>query len=360
MWWILLALPVTVYFFWGLKAISALRQSSLNEGESEKRIPSVTLAIPFRNERKNLRRNWEKFDNILQTNSTLEIILVDDHSNDRGTEGFPKLINSDRLLILKSNGKGKKAAVQCVIERSSSSILVFTDADTILNLDWLEKMLRPFNNERVKMVLGPVVYVKEPNFFNSFYSLDFLSLIITTEASVLLGRPVMANGANYAIRRDTISRLSHDELLTKEQSGDDVFALHAVVKRYGSGSIFFQNAKEACVKTFAPTNLKSFLLQRIRWGGKSRYYQNVNAQFLTILVFLTNLSILLALILNWQLALILWLLKQLVDYPLLRMAGEKYNRSDAMRVYLAQAIIYPFYITLLAILSQLIPVKWKP
>ena len=115
-------------------------------------LPTATLIIAAFNEADIIR---QKIDNTLALKypaNTLKIIIVTDGSSD-GThnivEQFPQII-----LLHNNERKGKINAVHRAMEKISTEIVIFTDANTFLNTDALINIARHYKNEKVGAVAG--------------------------------------------------------------------------------------------------------------------------------------------------------------------------------------------------------------
>jgi glycosyltransferase involved in cell wall biosynthesis len=87
-----------------------------------------------------------------QTYKDYEIVVVDGHSKDRTVQIARKY--ADRIMY--DEGKGAGAARNLVVKKLKSDIIVFTDGDTVVPKDWLEKIDRNFR-EKGLVALGGVI-----------------------------------------------------------------------------------------------------------------------------------------------------------------------------------------------------------
>ena len=295
---------------------------------------------------------------LLDSHPMAELLLVDDHSTDGGMEWLWSVDRHDRMRILSSAGAGKSAATDQGVQESRHDLLAFTDADCVPYPGWPSGASGHFKSKEVRMVLAPVVYSREGGRFNGFFTLDFLALMAATEAAVRMGRPVMANGANMLIRKEDYLRLAAELDRADRRGGEDVFLLHALWARWGKGSVVFEDCPEARVLTSAPRNIRQFFLQMLRWGGIAKRYKNRAAAGLSLLVFLSNFSLIFSLF-TFPLGWLLWPAKVVTDGVLLWKVVSKYERRDAFRWFLPQSLMYPFYVVLIGALSLVISPLWK-
>ena len=111
----------------------------------------------------------------------------------------------------------------------SSDNIVFTDADCILNKNYIYLAQQYLSQHNSDMLLGAVDIIEEKNFFNIIETIEFASLQAITAYTALLNNPIMCNGANLIIRRTTYLQ-NIDKININIASGDDMFMLHTLKK----------------------------------------------------------------------------------------------------------------------------------
>ena len=106
--------------------------------------------------------------------------------------------------------------------------------------------------------------------------------------------------------------------------------------------------------------LSGFLNQRKRWASKTSAYKDASAQWVSLLIFLVNLSFI-ALFINEQLFVltVFYLIKSIVDFIFLRKLCRFFEYDVPFYVFCILEIIYPFYIVWVAISSQIGHYSWK-
>ena len=98
----------------------------------------ISLVIPTLNEEKNIGESLRSLKN--QTYRNFEIIIADGGSKDKTVEIARKY--ADRVIVYK--GSGISEAKNRGVREAKGDILVFTDADTKFENDWLEKIAKHF------------------------------------------------------------------------------------------------------------------------------------------------------------------------------------------------------------------------
>lgn len=329
---------------------------------------SISILIATRNEEKNIclllndliRQDYPKY--------LLEVIIADDHSEDETAVLVEKFAAENigfAVKLIKVKGFGKKAALREAAEIAAGEIILFTDADCRVRKTWVSAMVSKFDSLETQLVLGPVRMENDGHLFGKLQSLEFLSLIASTAGSCGIAYPAMANGANLAVRRSMTEEILDIQHGKSHASGDDVFLLYSVLKKYGSSAVGFALFEEAIVSTEAVRAPKEFFSQRFRWVSKSKSYSHPAVIVPAVIVFLFNFALLLLFLAAFLYPFLfaVWgmfsLLKFMIDYPLLRSATDFMQQHYLIRFAFPFEFIYPFYIVLIALAGNILAVKWK-
>jgi cellulose synthase/poly-beta-1,6-N-acetylglucosamine synthase-like glycosyltransferase len=148
-------------------------------------------------------------------------------------------------------------------------------------------------NDRV-FVAAPVMFTSNNSFLGIFQCLDFLSLQGITAASVYAGAHSMCNGANLAYKKSVFYEVDGFKNADHIASGDDMLLMHKIKIKYPEKTGYLFSDK-AIVTTAPMPDWKSFLNQRIRWASKATNYKDKRVFWVLMLVYFTNLFLLLLL-----------------------------------------------------------------
>lgn len=342
-------------------SIAGWKRNTHNRGITAQHLPACSIVIAVRNEYLNLER---LVNGILMQNNLppeWELILIDDHSEDGSGEilvQFAKKNDSIRVFNLPTEQSGKKAAIAIGLSHSSHNIIIQTDADCQFNKDWISTMLVPFMYG-ADMVIGPVEYLPTKGIQNGLFRIEFLSMVISGAGLAKIGRPVFCNAANMAYRKDVAVK---NELGSQSVSGDDVFLLHAFKR--ARRNIQYAKEQSTIVRTDAPSSIRDFIGQRIRWGSKAKFYTDRDTILLSLLIAVINITLATLFISslmtgNWGYFALLFIGKTLADIILL-IAGLPFFKQENLLFYVPiVSIIYPFYIALASIYSIFAHYEWK-
>ncbi len=360
---------VSYIFLMGSFAAGLIRltgKQSLQNNSSES---GISLIIPFRNEAENLAACIESVKKLDTCGMLLEVIFVDDHSEDGGEQIVMNNIQNSGNLSFKliqmtsHNATGKKAAQHTGVQHASYGLLAFTDADCILPQHWISAMMSKMNSSCV-MICGPVIY-NTLQFSHHIFNIEFLSLVLSGAGAFGNGRPVFCNGANILIRKDAYQNVESKMKGTAFASGDDVFLLQAVVRQYGGKSADFVMSREALVQTNPPENFRKFFIQRIRWASKAVSYSGFWGIFTSLTVFFMSLLILTLFTTAFFsetciLAGIISLGIKIFCDMVLFLSGKKlYNKAWYPLLLIPMQLVYPLYVVIVTVISFFGKGKWK-
>ena len=115
----------------------------------------VTVLIPLKNGGASIRQTLDSVAG--QSVAPVEIIVVDDWSND-GSRAIVKDFAIERpVTIVRGPGRGAAAALNAGLERVRTPLVCQIDQDVVLHSDWISKVLRPFENSDIAAVQGMYV-----------------------------------------------------------------------------------------------------------------------------------------------------------------------------------------------------------
>ena len=367
----------------------------------------VSVIIPFRNERENIEHNF--FSLLAQDYppSCLEIIYVNDHSDDGSAERLQELTNKHshfRVIDLEVSRTGKKAALLEGVKVSGGELVLFTDADSFPVRTWVNTMAAFFIQHHPVMISGPVIMSGGKGFFSRFQALEFLSLVGSGAGSFGMGHPVMCNGANLGYDRVIYLKCSH-KINQQVPSGDDIFMMLSLKQDYKSRMRFIKST-DAIVYTNPVNSLKGFFTQRMRWVSKTWHYRDFHILITALTVFGINVLILglagvscvqiLIMLLqinrfylpigNWAwnphvcsclccvrqcmgVSLVekeiffifpaVFFIKILIDFLLLRKVSVFFGRKKLLKLFFPSSVLYPVYSVFSALAGMLVTPGWK-
>jgi len=348
---------------------------------------TITVLIPARNEADKIADCLRSIVNGNYPQNLLEIIVLDDFSEDQTAKIVQQLSEN---LVLKKPGNliscicladhlppeaqftpNKKKAIELGVRQANGEIVVSTDADCIAPPDWLLHIAAAFEKAETQMVCAPVAFHQEKNLLQRFQSLDFIGMMGITGAGYNLGWHQMANGANLAYRKQVFESVGGYKGNAHISSGDDMFLVQKVAAQW-PGSVCFLKSPEATVLTTAPSSWRGFWQQRLRWGTKNAAMPSwpLRLSLLTVFLFCWSIWVNLALAIYTASAgsyapyfavfLFQIILKAVFDYFFLSEMCDFFKRKDLLRWFLPSCFLHTAYIALLGTASIFSKnYKWK-
>lgn len=142
------------------------------------------------------------------TDNQIEVILVDSGSTD-GTVEIAEKYNTN-IIHIKPEDFSFGYALNVGCEAASGNILLFASAHVYPVYDnWLEEMLKPFENKRVALVYGRQI----GNHLTKFSEHQLFNKWFPAESDFNQTYP-FCNNANCAVRRNLWEQQKYDEALT--------------------------------------------------------------------------------------------------------------------------------------------------
>ena len=262
-------------------------------------VTKISIIIPARNEANNINACIDSILAQEYPGHLFEIIVIDDHSTDSTFDIVNSYADrnvrciklSDHLQKDELINAYKKKALSIGIAQSKGELIITTDADCIVPVNWLQHMAALYERDKPVMIVAPVDFICNNTIVEKFQSIDFMSMQGITAAAQALGLGNMSNGANLAFSKQAFNDVDGYNGIDHLASGDDYLLMMKLQRRY-PGGIAYLKSKHAIVRTKPQPNWKGFFQQRIRWASKSGKYNDVALTLILLLVYLFNFSFL--------------------------------------------------------------------
>lgn len=170
-------------------------------------LPYVSVIIAARNEEENIGKCIRSLKNLSYPPELHEIIIVNDRSSDKTEEIILRNIEGSKNFKLIDTSEniskffpGKANAVDCGIKESHGEIIMMTDADCSVPVNWIQETVKYFN-DGTGMVCGFTRINDENGFSAKVQSLDWLYLLSTAIGSSGFNRTLACIGNNLSFRK---------------------------------------------------------------------------------------------------------------------------------------------------------------
>ena len=139
---------IVLYFLVKLKQVIY----GLSKQHMSNDLPTVTLLIAAWNEEDIIEEKIQNSFNLNYPPDKLQFLFITDGSTDQ----TPQIISKyNRINLLhQSQRNGKTAAINRAMKQVTSDVVVFSDANTMLNEEALLEIVKHYNNEKVGCVSG--------------------------------------------------------------------------------------------------------------------------------------------------------------------------------------------------------------
>lgn len=327
--------------------------------------PKISIIIAARNEEENIGRLLEALDQQTIPGELFEVIVVDDHSEDK-TAGVVMQFNRVKLLPLRNDkiNSYKKKAIETGIDASSGDLIVTTDADCVPPPAWLQTMAAFKEERNAVFIAAPVAMECNSSILQMFQAIDFMILQGITGAAVHKKIHTMCNGANLAYEKKAFYDVNGFAGIDHIASGDDMLLMHKIAMQ-SPGRIYYLKSPDAIVNSRPMKTWKEFFNQRIRWAGKTFVYKDKKIFWISLLVYLFNFSFPVLFIagfwnsIYWIGLVVLWVLKTLVEFPFLISLAKFFNKRWAIRYFFFFQPLHIAYTLIAGFLGQAGQYEWK-
>lgn len=236
--------------------------------------PTVSFAIPSKNEGKNIRETILRISRTNYPKRKFDIIAINDGSTDNTLDEMLKAKSLAKELGVKVEvvdwkiNKGKREGMAECIKRSKNDILIFIDSDSFVEKNTAKELVKYFIDKKVAAVAGHAyVANSEKNMLTKMQTVRYyVAFKAYKSAEALFGSVTCCSGCCSAYRREYLNKIVDKWLNQKFLGvvctyGDDRSLTNLLLKQHYTA--LFSN--DAVAHTFVPETFRSFMKQQLRW-----------------------------------------------------------------------------------------------
>lgn len=187
--------------------------------------PMASIVVPAYNAQATLRACLDSLCAQTYAQTLYEILVVDNASSD-ATRAIIQAF-APRVQYLYESKRGRSTAQNCGIAHARGEVVAFTDADCVVEPQWLARLIEPLQDETVGVVGGAIRSMPTDNAVELFGE-----QIHNQEKAICVYKPPYVATANWASPRRLLQELGgFDETLVRGQDTDLAWRILQAGKR---------------------------------------------------------------------------------------------------------------------------------
>ncbi len=249
---------------------SLIKEGELLREDKEEYEPRIAFIIPCKNEEKDIENTISKCYLAQYPKHKMEVVVINDGSTDNTIgilRDLQKRYPSLKVIDWKKN-RGKRKAMVEGFEKTNSDIVIQLDSDSYIKPSTIRHLIEPFKNPKVSAVCasGEPTNANENLITRMQTAYYFMSFRILKSAESTYDTVFCCSGCCSAYRKEQVMPILHlwleEKFLGLPVTWGDDRALTSWLLKIGGKTVF--NDK-AIAYTVVPNNLKTLLVQQLRW-----------------------------------------------------------------------------------------------
>ncbi|MBI2621770.1 MAG: glycosyltransferase family 2 protein [Candidatus Levybacteria bacterium] len=243
--------------------------------------PTISVVIPAFNEEKSIKEAVKSVLLCDYPKERLELIVVDDGSNDGTREAVENLNifnTSGNSIFVSQENMGKANALNNGIKNYVTGELVMClDADSYLAKDALMKVVGYFEDEKVVAVASNVKIASKGGLINFIQMIEYIISYQMKRAQTVFNIEYIVGGIGSTFRKSFIEKINFYDTDTVTEDID----LTMKILRHGNKNVRVIYASDVISYTQAAITIRDLIRQRYRWkwGRYQTFLKNSNLFF---------------------------------------------------------------------------------
>jgi len=347
--WFLILVLVAVYVRQILIFVKGL--SRLRPGTSG-RLYTVSVIVAARDEELHIEKCVRSLLEQDYPHDKFTITVVDDQSTDRTADIVMQLAKENsaiELLQLRGHPPGVSPIINAIneaIKKTSSEIILTTDADCVVGPKWISSMVSHFD-DKAGVISGLTIFEHLQDVSSllfGFQSIDLFSQTACGAGAIGMSTPINCNGSNMGFRRSAFNEVGGFGSIGQLNSGSDSLLAQRIAAT-PQWKMRFAYEPEAHVTTLPVRSWGHLLQQRMRWAGQTSHYRGSTLLFLVasfllylLLFILTPVSVFYLSILPVPFAALI--IKFIIDYRIIAKFSKLTNVSGMTKYFFISELIH--------------------
>ncbi len=319
------------YYGWFFSRVAFYRPKKKTKSQQH----PVSVIVCARDEDKNIARHLPGLL-VQKYPSTYEVIVVNDNSLDDSKYILQELKKTfkDRLEIVELTQEaklisGKKYPLSIGIKEAHNEVLLLTDADCVPSSEnWVQKMQEAYA-PGIEIVLGYGSYHKVPGLLNKLIRFETFHTALQYLSYALAGLPYMGVGRNLSYKRELFFQNKGFSSMNHIPGGDDDLFINKVATKKNTAVVI---DKDATTLSIPKKTWQQWFRQKKRHYSTAQFYKPKHkfllAFYATSQFLFYPLFLLATIFYSWQLALIFFSIRFLVQFIIFYFSLQKLNEKD--------------------------------
>lgn len=226
--------------------------------------PSVTIAIAAYNEEKTIEKTINSIIKSDYPKEKIEIIVVNDGSNDKTAEVMKLIIekhsNFDIKLFNKKNG-GKASAINLALKHAKGEFIGVVDADSTISSNSIKIITRHFTEKNLGAVISRIKVDKPKTLLERVQRFEYIMSNMLRNLMASIGTLALTPGVLSIYRTELIRKVGGFDENKANLTEDLEIAMRLKYKGYE-----VRMEPESLVYTIVPQTIRKLWRQRIRWA----------------------------------------------------------------------------------------------
>jgi glycosyltransferase involved in cell wall biosynthesis len=198
---------------------------------THEKMPAVSVVVPVYNSENTVEATIESLFG-LKYPEAVELIFVDNRSTDRTSQILGSYL--PRIRVLREPKPGQSAARNHGIREARHSVVAFTDADCVVDSEWLTELVPPLGDPRIGISGGNIGVTQPCNSIQRFGE-----MLHDHERPINAFKPPYAITMNWASRRSVLLDAGgFDETMRRGEDCDLSYRIiqagYGIVYRHGA------------------------------------------------------------------------------------------------------------------------------
>lgn len=252
---------VTIYVMTFFVLVNVENRKTLFLYPKSKKKYSVSVVVPCYNEEKSVKLTVEHILNSNYPKDKLEVIIANDGSKDDTLKVARELEKKyPNVRVLDKPNSGKADTLNSAIRMARGELVAVVDADSFPEKDSIKKMVGYFDDPKMGAVTSFVfVRNKNHNFLTYIQSIEYVVMGWLRKLLDYVDSVYVTNGPLSLYRKDFLKKVGGFD--KKSITEDIEVTWNLLFHKYKTAMCL-----DARVDTLAPTKVKAWTRQRVRWG----------------------------------------------------------------------------------------------